>query len=147
MTSLFGFFNVAVAVWHSHPPWKRRHIVCGAARQCGVRLQPVRWGDTGTERSSLGAEIAHSAPEGPDRAQRSPCRKRQKEFYTQRSISDTSKTEDLLSSAHLWFFFLHNTLLPGTRHAASLSARWTGVGLITWWVNLIVFCMVHRRLL
>lgn len=32
---------------------QRRHIVCDAARQCGVRLHTVRWGDAGTERSSV----------------------------------------------------------------------------------------------
>lgn len=72
--------------------------VCGAARQCGVRLQPVRRAATGTERFPVGAQIAHEAPEGRGRGISAG---RQKELYRGPGFQSRSRSEDISFSVHL----------------------------------------------
>lgn len=104
---------------------ERRHIVCGAARQCGVRLQPVRWGATGTERSSVGRNSTQGLRRD-ERERRGISTEREGVYRGRFLCRRQSRSEDISSSAHLYFVFPLATLLTGTSHAASLSTRWTG---------------------
>lgn len=121
-----GKFHVVKAGWiffFLHHGTERRHSACGAAaRQYGVRLQPVRRGATaGTERAPpRGWNSSHSGDQGASAVETKSFSTAKVRIFLQLTIFIFSGSSPLLS-------------LSRTRLAALLRARWTGVGHLTWW--------------
>lgn len=127
----FLFFFLASLLFRTRIPHKRAEAHClwrSATVRCPITNRAPR---SHRHRALLrGEEIAHRTPEGREKAQRNLCRERsftEVDFWHRHR-----RTEDISSSVHLYIVFLRTTLLTGTRHAALVITRWTGVGDLTW---------------